>query len=87
MTQNCVSEVVANRNRIPRLAFQLWDNAGRPESPEGRDFEFWLGTETYLLTPLSAETVKMETVEAQRSSEKRVLASPLPKHTTPGAAR
>ena len=69
MNHNCPSEVAANRNEISCLAFQLWENAGRPE---GRDLEFWLGAETQLLASRRPEALKVETGAAKPSSANRV---------------
>jgi hypothetical protein len=44
MNPTCVPAAEANGDGISCLAFQLWEKAG---CPEGRDLEFWLGTETY----------------------------------------
>ena len=73
MNQDCASEVGANGDGISCLAFQLWEKAG---CPEGRDLEFWMGAETYLLAPQTREAVKVETVAAKPSSGKKVLTSP-----------
>lgn len=35
----------ANQASVSRLAYQLWENAGRPT---GRDLEFWLAAEGQL---------------------------------------
>ena len=71
---DCPSEVGANHHEISRVAFQLWEKAGRPE---GRDWEFWLAAETQLLAPRGREAVKAETVAARPPSAKtRVQPNP-----------
>jgi hypothetical protein len=84
MNQNCVSGVAANRDRISCLAFQFWEEAGRPE---GRDLEFWLGAETHIHTLQAPETVTVETVVAKPSSRKGVLTSPFEHRPKHGGAR
>ena len=84
MNENCIPRVAANRAGISCLAFQLWEEAGRPE---GRDLEFWLGAETHLLTLQAPETVRVEAVVAKPSSGKRVLTSPFDHRPKHGGAR
>ena len=43
MNPECSPVVASNHDGIACVAFQLWENAGRPE---GRDLDFWLGAET-----------------------------------------
>ena len=70
MDQNCVSEVASNGDGISCLAFQLWEEAGRPE---GRYLEFWMGAEMRLL---DSQRQEMETrgVNASASLLKQVPA-------------
>ncbi|HLX72265.1 MAG TPA: DUF2934 domain-containing protein [Verrucomicrobiae bacterium] len=39
-----------DESSVSRLAYQLWENAGRPT---GRDLEFWLAAESKLRRPKS----------------------------------
>ena len=84
MNQNCVSGIAWKGNEISCLAFQLWEEAGRPE---GRDLEFWLGAETQILTLQKPEAVKVETVVAKPSAGKTVLTSPVQPRPRHGGAR
>jgi len=70
MDENCVSEVAANGDGISCLAFQLWEEAGRPE---GRYLEFWMGAETRRLAPQSHE-VETRRMNASVSLPKRIPA-------------
>ena len=38
-----MEQTVVNEANVSRVAYQLWENAGRPA---GRDLEFWLAAET-----------------------------------------
>jgi hypothetical protein len=58
------NSVPNNHNEIASLAYQLWEQHGRPH---GRDQEFWLQAEAQLLTgkPSSAATTaKRDTARA-----------------------
>lgn len=45
MNMNIENAVTANEENVSRLAYQLWEQAGRPV---GRDLEFWLAAEAKL---------------------------------------
>ncbi len=42
MNKNIETAVTADESSVSRVAYQLWENAGRPV---GRDLEFWLAAE------------------------------------------
>ena len=42
MNKTIEKSVAVNETSVSRLAYQLWENAGRPA---GRDLEFWLAAE------------------------------------------
>ncbi|HZR16990.1 MAG TPA: DUF2934 domain-containing protein [Verrucomicrobiae bacterium] len=44
---NIEKSVAGNEASVSRLAYQLWENAGRPA---GRDLEFWLAAEAQVRT-------------------------------------
>jgi hypothetical protein len=70
MNHTC-AELAANGDGISCLAFQLWEEAG---CPEGRDLEFWMGSETRLLAP---QRHKMDTnrMNAATSFPKQIPAA------------
>ena len=45
MNMNMKNSVTRDEASVSRLAYQLWENAGRPV---GRDLEFWLAAEAQL---------------------------------------
>jgi Protein of unknown function (DUF2934) len=45
MNTNMKNSVTRDEASVSRLAYQLWENAGRPA---GRDLEFWLAAEAQL---------------------------------------
>ena len=42
MNKTIEQTVTTNESNVSRLAYELWENAGRPS---GRDMEFWLAAE------------------------------------------
>jgi hypothetical protein len=57
MNNNMEKSVSSNESSVSRLAYQLWERAGRPA---GRDLEFWLSAEQQLraaTTPRVAASV------------------------------
>ena len=61
MNTNMEKSVAANEASVSRLAYQLWENAGRPA---GRDLEFWLTAEAQVRTA-STPRAKGAVLEAQ----------------------
>jgi hypothetical protein len=47
MNKTMKQAVIADQASVSRLAYQLWENAGRPT---GRDLEFWLAAEANVRT-------------------------------------
>ncbi|HTL19005.1 MAG TPA: DUF2934 domain-containing protein [Patescibacteria group bacterium] len=45
MNKNMEKSVTENQASVSRIAYELWENAGRPV---GRDLEFWLAAEAKL---------------------------------------
>jgi Protein of unknown function (DUF2934) len=57
MNKTMKQAVIADQASVSRLAYELWENAGRPT---GRDLEFWLAAEANVRTavqqPVSSAT-------------------------------
>ena len=50
MNTNMESSVKHDEASVSRLAYQLWEDAGRPA---GRDLDFWLAAEAKLRAPVA----------------------------------
>jgi hypothetical protein len=74
MNKTIESSVAVSEANIGRLAYQLWENAGRPV---GRDLEFWL----------TAEAKVRASVNATVASGKEVLSPVSRKETAQKAPR
>jgi hypothetical protein len=71
MNKTIETAVTVNEASIGRLAYQLWENAGRPP---GRDLEFWLAAEaqaraavTQPIAPESAEASPVKSSKTKRA--------------------
>lgn len=68
MNKTIEQTVTNDETSVSRLAYQLWENAGRPA---GRDLEFWLAAEAKLNAasrrPIASNAV---TIAAEKSSVK-----------------
>jgi hypothetical protein len=71
MNKTIEQTVTTDETNVCRLAYELWENAGRPS---GRDLEFWLAAEAKVRTggrPASSETaVRNQPVRAQEKAPK-----------------
>ena len=65
--------VIADQASVSRLAYQLWENAGRPA---GRDLEFWLAAEAHVRTtvqqPVASATEAVSPAVKARGKIERV---------------
>jgi hypothetical protein len=88
MNMNIEKSVTANEASVSRLAYQLWENAGRPV---GRDLEFWLAAEaqaraaamprtksTAVEVPASAMETSAKTSRSTRPGAKKSWPKPYP---------
>jgi Protein of unknown function (DUF2934) len=68
MNKNIEKSLNTDTASVSRLAYQLWENAGRPA---GRDLEFWLEAEAKLQSaPIPSLSSAVEQVTAKQNSMK-----------------
>jgi len=67
-----------NRNETAQLAYQLWEQEGKPS---GRDVEFWLKAEAQLRTAPQPPVSKRKTIRSQFD-----LTPATPRNTAPSVA-
>jgi hypothetical protein len=73
MNQNIEKSLKTDVASVSRLAYELWENAGRPA---GRDLEFWLASEAKLQiaatpslsSPVEQVTAKQNSMKSTRST-------------------
>jgi hypothetical protein len=73
MNKNIEKSVTNDEASVSRLAYQLWEDAGRPQ---GQDLEFWLAAEAQIrsaatprTTPSMGDvTVKQPAMKSSRST-------------------
>lgn len=58
MNKTIEASMTSDQNSVSRLAYQLWENAGRPT---GRDLEFWLAAEAALRATSSQPVLEART--------------------------
>jgi hypothetical protein len=79
MNKNTEKSLNTDMASVSRLAYELWENAGRPA---GRDLEFWLAAEAKLqLAPVeqvTAEPNSMKSSRATRGGVKKTWPKPYP---------
>jgi hypothetical protein len=70
MNKTIETAVTLNEAGIDRLAYQLWENAGRPA---GRDLEFWLAAEAQARAaatqPSAPESAEASPVKPSKTKE------------------
>jgi hypothetical protein len=76
------NEMNANESTVSRLAYQLWENAGRPAN---RDLEFWLAAENKLrshpkqtVANVPQPVVAEKAPKASRSGTRKTWPKPYP---------
>jgi hypothetical protein len=79
MNMNIEKSVAGNEASVSRLAYQLWENAGRPAS---RDLEFWLAAEAQVRT-VGMPRAKSTAVEAPVTE----VSGKVSRTTRPGAKK
>lgn len=59
--------VTGNESNVSRLAYELWEKAGRPA---GRDLEFWLTAEARLrsVAPAASPAPSSEAIKASKAT-------------------
>jgi len=79
---NIEKSVSANESNISRIAYKLWESAGRPA---GRDLEFWLAAETQvraggskLTSTISKNESFQKSTRAARGGVKKSWPKPYP---------
>jgi hypothetical protein len=77
MNKTIEHTVSTDQESVSRLAYQLWENAGRPAS---RDLEFWLLAEAQVRTAGSRPTARREETAPATSPKEQA-------HKAPRAAR
>ena len=66
MNKTIEASVAVNEADIGRLAYQMWENAGRPA---GRDLEFWLAAEAKVRMSATATVASGKEVPSPASSK------------------
>jgi DUF2934 family protein len=67
MNMNMEKSVTNNEASVSRLAYQLWENAGRPA---GRDLEFWLAAEAQVRSTTSPRAASALEIQVKDVSPK-----------------
>ena len=84
MNKTIEKTVTTNETSVSRLAYQLWETAGRPS---GRDLEFWLAAEAKLRAArqpaLSTAAALTPAVRTQEKAHKAPRAASGTKKTWP----
>jgi hypothetical protein len=82
MNKTIETAVTLNEASIGRLAYQLWENAGRPA---GRDLEFWLAAEAQARAA-AAQPIAPERAEASPVKPSKAKAPKAP-HSARGGIK
>jgi len=76
MNKTIEQSVAADQASVSRLAYQLWENAGRPAA---RDLEFWLAAEAQVSAVANRAPVSVSRAEAFPSVSGKEKATKAPR--------